>query len=233
MTDYEPMAETIRGIDRFVDAELDEAELARRLADIKERADRAPETGGSGEIVLDGEIDVENAYAIREAVAQVLADGSPASIEINMWRVTVIDSVGVSAMIAAFQLAAVQGVRLVVTRPTALVHRQLWVTGLLALFAAPAPSAGASGREVTSMSIENIGPEQPGPGDHDAADRLCRGNRVAVYRAEPLTDEVKAASTRASAVSHRFGGVRYALSRPDATAADQAPQPEEGESDPS
>jgi hypothetical protein len=37
-----------------------------------------------------------------------------------------------------------------------------------------------------------------------------------MYRDEPLTDDVQAASTRASAVTHRFGGVRYALSRPEA-----------------
>jgi hypothetical protein len=91
--------------------------------------------------------------------------------------------------------------------------------------------AGASEREVTSMSIPNIGPEHPDPGDPDAADVPRRGNPAPVYRDEPLTDDVSAASTRASAVTHRFGGVRYALTRPDVAAADQAPPAEEGESD--
>jgi hypothetical protein len=113
------MADMIRGIDRLVDAELDEAELARRLEDIKERADmdtradRAPETartpvaGGSVEIALEG------------------------------------------ALVAAFQLAAVLGVKLVVTRPSHFAHRQLWVTGLLGLFGSPTPgeaeTQGATG----------------------------------------------------------------------------------------
>ena len=81
------------------------------------------------------------------------------------------------------------------------------------------------------MSFPNVGPEHLDPGDPDAADSLRRGNPAAVYRDEPLTDDVMAASTRASAVSHRFGGVRYALSRPHVAAADHEPPAEEGESD--
>ena len=86
-----------------------------------------------------GEIDVENAYEIREAVAGQLADGHPARIELNMQDVTFIDSVGISALVAAFQLAGVSDVKLVVTRPSRFAHRQLWVTGLLGLFGAPEP----------------------------------------------------------------------------------------------
>ncbi|XVV17747.1 STAS domain-containing protein [Actinoplanes sp. CA-131856] len=91
------------------------------------------------EIALEGEIDVENAYEVREKVARALTDGSPTRIEIDMQRVRFIDSVGVSALVAAFQLAAVQGARLVITRPSRVVHRQLWVTGLLGLFGSPGP----------------------------------------------------------------------------------------------
>ena len=61
------------------------------------------------------------------------------------------------------------------------------------------------------MSIPNIGPELPD--DPAAGDGQRKGNPALVYRDEPLTDEVQAASTRASVVSHRFGGVRYALTR--------------------
>jgi anti-sigma B factor antagonist len=86
-----------------------------------------------------GEIDVENAYEIREAVAGLLTDGHPARIELNMQDVTFIDSVGISALVAAFQLAAVSEVKLIVTRPSKFAHRQLWVTGLLGLFGNPQP----------------------------------------------------------------------------------------------
>ncbi|GIF04392.1 STAS domain-containing protein [Actinoplanes siamensis] len=93
---------------------------------------------GAVEVSPRGEIDVENAYEIREAVAAQL-DGSPARIELNMQHVTFIDSVGISALVAAFQLAGVSGVKVVVTRPSRFAHKQLWVTGLLGLFGNPQP----------------------------------------------------------------------------------------------
>ena len=94
---------------------------------------------GAVEVSPRGEIDVENAYEIREAVAAQLADASPVRIELNMQHVTFIDSVGISALVAAFQLAGVSGVKVVVTRPSRFAHRQLWVTGLLGLFGNPQP----------------------------------------------------------------------------------------------
>lgn len=60
------------------------------------------------------------------------------------------------------------------------------------------------------MSVPNIGPERP---DDPAADGLRKGNPALVYRDEPVTDEVEAASTRATALTSRFGGARYALTR--------------------
>ena len=64
------------------------------------------------------------------------------------------------------------------------------------------------------MSVPNIGPELPDPNDPTAEDTTRKGNPALVYRDEQPTDEVRAASTRASVVTHRFGGIRYALSRP-------------------
>ncbi|GIE84661.1 STAS domain-containing protein [Actinoplanes regularis] len=106
---------------------------------------------GAVEISPRGEIDVENAYEIREAVAAQLAVGSPARIELNMRHVTFIDSVGISALVAAFQLAQVSGVKVVVTRPSRFAHKQLWVTGLLGLFGNPqAESDGLASLEGVS-----------------------------------------------------------------------------------
>jgi anti-sigma B factor antagonist len=95
--------------------------------------------GGAVEVAPEGEIDVENAYEIREAVAAQLAGPHPNRIELNMQQVTFIDSVGISALVGVFQLASVSGVKLVVTRPSRFAHRQLWVTGLLGLFGSPQP----------------------------------------------------------------------------------------------
>ena len=63
------------------------------------------------------------------------------------------------------------------------------------------------------MSIPNIGPEHFDDGDSSRVDHPRRGNPAPVLRDEPLTDDMTAASTRATTVTHRFGGVRYALTR--------------------
>jgi anti-sigma B factor antagonist len=106
---------------------------------------------GVVEVAPSGEIDVENAYEIREAVAAQLTEGRlPERIELNMQSVTFIDSVGISALVAAFQLAAVSEVKLIVTRPSRFAHRQLWVTGLLGLFGNPMPFGGADAEHAVS-----------------------------------------------------------------------------------
>ena len=72
------------------------------------------------------------------------------------------------------------------------------------------------------MSVPNIGPEHPDPHDPEEAQR--GGNAAQVYRDDTGTDEFEAASARASTVTHRFGGVRYALSRRE---TDPGPPPEQ------
>jgi anti-sigma B factor antagonist len=96
---------------------------------------------GGVEVAPAGEIDVENAFEIREVVAARLAEGRPSRIELNMERVSFIDSTGITALVGAFQLASISDVKLVVTRPSRFAHRQLWVTGLLGLFGNPEPCA--------------------------------------------------------------------------------------------
>jgi len=74
------------------------------------------------------------------------------------------------------------------------------------------------------MVVPNIGPELPDP----ASDDIPRGGNAAlVYRDDAATDDVRAASARASSVTNRFGGVRYALSRPGAA----VPEPPAAEYD--
>ena len=107
---------------------------------------------GVVEVSPSGEIDVENAYEIREAVAAQLGDPQLARIELNLQAVTFIDSVGISALVAAFQLAAVSEVKLIVTRPSRFAHRQLWVTGLLGLFGNPQPFADGAESERPAFS---------------------------------------------------------------------------------
>jgi hypothetical protein len=75
------------------------------------------------------------------------------------------------------------------------------------------------------MVVPNIGPEPLEPSDSDASHR--GGNAALVYRDDAPTDDVQAASARASSLTQRFGGVRYALSRPHA-AEPEAPSDEDG-----
>ncbi|MEV6632130.1 STAS domain-containing protein [Actinoplanes sp. NPDC051470] len=91
------------------------------------------------EVAPAGEIDVENAYLIKDAVVAAMAEGTPSRIELNMQDVTFIDSVGISALVSAHQMAGISGVKVVVTKPSRFAHRQLWVTGLLGLFGNPDP----------------------------------------------------------------------------------------------
>ena len=77
------------------------------------------------------------------------------------------------------------------------------------------------------MSVPNIGPELPDPHHPADNDHAWKGNPAPVYRDDRPTDEVEAASTRASGVTHRFGGPRYALSRPIKSTDEDG-----GESDP-
>jgi hypothetical protein len=69
------------------------------------------------------------------------------------------------------------------------------------------------------MTVPNAGPQQPDPMDPDGGEAgradARRGNPAPVYRDEPLSGGMEAASTRATTVSHRFGGVRHPLTRPD------------------
>ena len=86
------------------------------------------------------------------------------------------------------------------------------------------------------MSVPNIGPELPSPGE------ARRSNPALVCRDEHGLNGVEAASTRASVVTHRFGGVRHGLTRLPQEPADGleherndelAPErPDGGESDP-
>jgi anti-anti-sigma factor len=108
--------------------------------------------GGVVEIAPRGEIDVDTAHEVREAVAAVLAKGRPSRIQLNMRLVSFIDSVGISAMVAGFQTAEVSGVKLLVTEPSRFVHRQLWVTGLLGLFGAPEPYFAGSAAPAPEVS---------------------------------------------------------------------------------
>jgi anti-sigma B factor antagonist len=96
------------------------------------------------EISVSGEIDLENANDLREAIGKSLVTGKPDLIRVDLGRVSFIDSVAVGALVAGHQTAAVSGVRLIVINPSEFVYRTLYISGVVGLFGAPRPRAGDS-----------------------------------------------------------------------------------------
>jgi anti-anti-sigma factor len=93
---------------------------------------------GTVEIAPSGEIDLDNAHVIRDAVTNALA-GSPERICLDLQRVMLIDSIGIGILVACFHTAAASGVKLVVSHPSPTVYRQLWVSGLVGLLGCAEP----------------------------------------------------------------------------------------------
>ena len=107
---------------------------------------------GTVQVTAHGEIDLDNAYLIREAVDRALTvdrattTDKAGDIVIDLARTTMIDSIGIGTLVACFHAASASGVRLRLTHPSAIVYRQLWVAGLAGLFGLLQPSA-AGGQE--------------------------------------------------------------------------------------
>jgi anti-anti-sigma factor len=100
---------------------------------------------GSAVVAASGEVDLDNAHVIRDAVNQILAGEAPNRITVDLHQVALIDSIGIGTLVACFHAAAASGVRLLVTRPNPTVYRQLWVSGLVGLLGcAEAPRTGAA-----------------------------------------------------------------------------------------
>ena len=95
---------------------------------------------GTAHLSASGEVDLDNAYLIRDAVNRVLANDRPARIVIDLTLVTLIDSVGIGALVSCFHIAAASGVRLKVANASPMVYRQLWAAGLVGLLGLPTPA---------------------------------------------------------------------------------------------
>jgi anti-anti-sigma factor len=96
---------------------------------------------GTVEISPSGEIDLDNAHVMRDAVNDVLTRSTPERIGLDLQRVMLIDSIGIGILVACFHVAAASGVKLVVSHPSATVYRQLWVSGLVGLLGCAEPPA--------------------------------------------------------------------------------------------
>lgn len=104
---------------------------------------------GGVRISARGDVDLDNAYQLRDAVDEALAGAKPAGIVIDLTFVPMIDSVGIGTLVACFHAAAASGVRLRLSNPATIVYRQLWVAGLVGLFSLPTPAL--AGARATSL----------------------------------------------------------------------------------
>lgn len=96
---------------------------------------------GTVEIAPSGEIDLDNAPVLRDAVNDILTAGSPPRITLDLQRVELIDSIGIGILVACFHAAAASDVKLSVSHPGPTVYRQLWVSGLVGLLGCAEPPA--------------------------------------------------------------------------------------------
>ncbi len=96
---------------------------------------------GTVEITPSGEIDLDNAHVMRDAVNDVLTSTTPSRIRLDLHRVMLIDSIGIGILVACFHAAAASGVKLVVTHPGSTVYRQLWISGLVGLLGCAEPAS--------------------------------------------------------------------------------------------
>ena len=93
------------------------------------RIDTYPVNDGLVRLAVAGEIDLDTADALTEAVDRVLATDRPAEVVVDLAEVTLCDSIGIDALLRARAAAAAQAVHLVVINPRGIVRRALDVTG--------------------------------------------------------------------------------------------------------
>lgn len=94
---------------------------------------------GTVRITPQGEIDIDNAFRIRDAVDAVLVTAKPPHIVIDLVNVTLIDSVGIGVLVACYHAASACQVPLEAANPSTIVYRQLWISGLVGLFGLATP----------------------------------------------------------------------------------------------
>jgi anti-anti-sigma factor len=94
---------------------------------------------GTVEIRPRGEIDISNVGEVLDAVQVALGASAPPRIEVDLWLVTLLDSSGMGVLVTCRRAASAVCVPLVVTNPSPLVRRQLWVAGLTGLLGSVQP----------------------------------------------------------------------------------------------
>ncbi|MET1025875.1 MAG: STAS domain-containing protein [Dongiaceae bacterium] len=104
---------------------------------------RISEQGGRIIIALEGEIDLENAPAVRQALLEHLKAGK--SLLVDMAQVSYIDSSGIASLVEGLQVARKHGCDLALVSVSPRAHRVLELARLDKVFAIHADLASALG----------------------------------------------------------------------------------------
>jgi anti-sigma B factor antagonist len=83
---------------------------------------------GAACVAVAGEVDVETAPRMRDAVVEAVADGRP--VVVDLGSVTFMDSSGLSALVAAHRVAEARGVPLQLRNVPRRVMKLVAITGL-------------------------------------------------------------------------------------------------------
>ena len=89
---------------------------------------------GAAVVTVVGEVDFSNADELAECVRAAVAEGSPATVRVNLRSATFIDSTGLGALIEGHRAVREAGAEFLVVEPTAAFRRVLDVTGLCPFF---------------------------------------------------------------------------------------------------
>jgi len=96
---------------------------------------------GATIVQVHGEVDLEVADNLLDTLKGTLGDDSPERLIVDLYDVTLLDSTGVGALVAAHQAAAQMGVKLVVINPRGIVQRVLRIAGVLETLSSAAGAA--------------------------------------------------------------------------------------------
>ncbi len=94
------------------------------LISISELADRCVQ------MTLQGEVDCATAPELREAINEVLLQRNPATIQVDVSGITLLDSTGIGTLVVGHRIARDLCVRLVVVNPNRFVARLFGVIGV-------------------------------------------------------------------------------------------------------
>ncbi|GAA2694659.1 STAS domain-containing protein [Actinoplanes palleronii] len=89
---------------------------------------------GTVTVTVVGEIDFSNADEVADGLRDVIADGPPPTVYVDLRDASFIDSTGLGALIDGYRTATERDVRFVVVNPSVPFRRVLAVTGLSDLF---------------------------------------------------------------------------------------------------